>query len=116
DKALPMTTTADALDPPPPDSKSARQVPRHRRGWLPRLRGLGGLLKETAIQWSEDQAARQAASLALYTLLSVAPLLIVSIKVAGVVLGEEAARGQLSEQLGTLVGPQAGGAIEAMVN
>jgi membrane protein len=80
-----------------------------------RLRRLGSLLKETAIQWDEDQAARQAASLALYTLLSIAPLLIVSIKVAGIALGDEAARGQVSQEIGKLVGPQAGAAIEAMV-
>jgi membrane protein len=80
-----------------------------------RLRRLGSLLKETAVQWDEDQAARQAASLALYTLLSVAPLLIVSIKVAGIALGDEAARGQVSQEVGRLVGPQAGAAIEAMV-
>jgi membrane protein len=79
------------------------------------VRRLGSLLRETYVQWDEDQAARQAASLALYTLLSVAPLLIVSIKVAGVVLGDEAARGQVSQEIGKLVGPQAGAAIEAMV-
>lgn len=80
-----------------------------------RVRRLGSLLKETYVQWDEDQAARQAASLALYTLLSVAPLLIVSIKVAGLALGDEAARGQVSQEMGRLVGPQAGAAIEAMV-
>lgn len=58
---------------------------------------------------------RQAASLALYTLLSLAPLLIVSIKVAGVALGEEAARGQIGSELSSVVGAQAGEAIEAMV-
>lgn len=80
-----------------------------------RVRSFGSLLKETATQWSDDEAARQAASLALYTLLSVAPLLIVSIKVAGMVLGDEAARGQISSEIGSVVGAQAGAAIEAMV-
>ncbi len=80
-----------------------------------RVRSFGSLLKETATQWSDDEAARQAASLALYTLLSVAPLLIVSIKVAGMVLGDEAARGQISREIGGVVGAQAGAAIEAMV-
>jgi membrane protein len=107
-------TSAGTFDPPPSKPRhaaGARRPPRLGR----RLRHLGSLLKETAVQWDEDQAARQAASLALYTLLSIAPLLIVSIKVAGIVLGDEAARGQISQEMGKLVGPQAGAAIEAMV-
>ena len=108
------TTTAGTLEPPP--SKPAQGHARSGPGrWWRRLRHLGSLIKETAVQWDEDQAARQAASLALYTLLSVAPLLIVSIKVAGVALGDEAARGQVSQEMSRLVGPQAGAAIEAMV-
>jgi membrane protein len=83
--------------------------------WTRRLRRFGNLLKETAIQWDDDQAARQAASLAFYTLLSIAPLLLVSIKVAGIVLGDEAARGQVSQEMAKVVGPEAGAAIEAMV-
>ena len=108
------TTTATRLEPPP--SKPRPRARGKRRSWLRYLRRFGSLLKETAIQWDEDQAARQAASLALYTLLSIAPMLIMSIKVAGVALGDEAARGQLSQELGKLVGAQAGAAIEAMVN
>ena len=53
-------------------------------------------LKHTASEWSEDEAARLAASLALYTLLSLAPLLVIVVAVAGMVFGEEAARGQIS--------------------
>ena len=114
------TSAAGTLEPPPsrprPGASGAGSAGGQRRpSWLRRLRRLGSLLRETAVQWDEDQAARQAASLALYTLLSIAPLLIVSIKVAGVVLGEEAARGQLTEEIGRLVGPQAGEAIQAVV-
>jgi membrane protein len=74
-----------------------------------------GLVKETFVQWQADQASRLAASLALYTLLSIAPLVVVAIAVAGVVFGDEAARGQLSHQVAGLVGLQAGQAIEALV-
>jgi membrane protein len=119
-----MTTDSATLEPPPSKprpgassgSSGAGSGARGQRvGWMRRVRRLGGLLRETYVQWDEDQAARQAASLALYTLLSVAPLLIVSIKVAGLALGDEAARGQVSQEIGKLVGPQAGAAIEAMV-
>jgi membrane protein len=74
------------------------------------------LVKETFVQWQDDQASRLAASLALYTLLSIAPLIVVSIAVAGAVFGEEAARGQLSHQVAGVVGTQAGQAIEALVD
>src|SRR5262245_7110464 len=73
------------------------------------------LSKETLVQWQADQASRLAASLALYTLLSIAPLIVVSIAVAGAVLGDEAARGQLSHELAGLMGAQAGRAIEALI-
>jgi membrane protein len=109
------TTTAGTLEPPPSKPRPAPDARSGPSRWWRRIRHLGSLIKETAVQWDEDQAARQAASLALYTLLSVAPLLIVSIKVAGIALGDEAARGQVSEEMGRLVGPQAGAAIEAMV-
>lgn len=111
---MPTTTTAGTYEPPPSKPRPAAPARRAPK-FLRRVRRLGSLLKETAVQWDEDQAARQAASLALYTLLSIAPLLIVSIKVAGIALGEQAARGQISEEIGKLVGPQAGAAIEAMV-
>lgn len=117
-----MTTTtpfASAVDHPPPSSRyaggQAKRDERTPATWSQRLRSIGALLRETVTQWSDDQAMRLAASLALYTVLSVAPLLVVSISVAGLVLGEEAARGQISREIGGVVGPQAGSAIEALV-
>jgi membrane protein len=88
-----------------------------RRGqrWIAFAAQLVGLVRETFTQWREDDASRLAASLALYTLLSIAPILVVSIAVAGLAFGNEAARGQLSEQVGRVVGPQAGLAIEALI-
>jgi membrane protein len=72
-------------------------------------------MKDTGSQWQEDEAARLAASLALYTLLSIAPMLVIAVAVAGMALGDEAARGQISQQISTVVGPQAGQAIEGLI-
>ena len=80
-----------------------------------RIKSALELGKETLSQWQDDQASRLAASLALYTLLSIAPLIVVSIAVAGAIFGDEAARGQLSRELAGVVGNQAGLAIEALV-
>lgn len=101
--------TRDTAAPPRVREKAARGERNPQASWRQRLSSVGSLLKETAAQWSDDEAARLAASLALYTLLSIAPLLVISIAVAGMVFGEEAARGQISNQLATIVGPQAEG-------
>ena len=79
------------------------------------LRQIWSLTRETLTQWEADQASRLAAALALYTLLSIAPLIVISIAVAGVLFGDAAARGQLSQQVAGIVGEQAGRAIEALV-
>jgi membrane protein len=73
------------------------------------------LVKTTALDWSKDNAARLAASLAYYTLLSLAPLVVIAIGVAGLVFGEQAARGQIAAQLGGIVGVRAAEGVEAII-
>ncbi|WP_375467562.1 YihY/virulence factor BrkB family protein [uncultured Nostoc sp.] len=68
------------------------------------LQAIWKLLQETFKEWSEDKASRLAAALAYYTIFSIAPLLIIVIAIAGVVFGEEAARGQIVGQIQDLVG------------
>jgi len=79
------------------------------------LKGYWGLLKETANEWLEDKAPRLGAALAYYTALSIAPLLVIAIFIAGLVFGKQAAQGHLLDQIRSLVGAQAGQAIETMV-
>lgn len=62
------------------------------------------LLKETFSEWNQDKAERLAAALAYYTVFSLAPLLIIVIAIAGSVFGEQAARGEIVEQIQGLVG------------
>src|SRR3954464_15012797 len=73
------------------------------------------ILKETFDSWNEDKASRLAAALAYYTIFSLAPLLILVIAIAGTVLGEEAARGQVVGQLSQLVGKQGAEVIETVI-
>lgn len=73
------------------------------------------LLKETATAWDEDNVARLAASLAYYTLLSIAPLIILTVAVAGLAFGEDAARQHISGELAGVVGAGAAAAIESIV-
>lgn len=78
-------------------------------------RDLFQLLKTAASDWVDDGAMRLSSSLAYYAIFSLAPLLIIVISMAGLVFGEDAARGQLSQQIATLAGKGAGEAIQAAV-
>jgi len=60
------------------------------------LKGLWMLVKDTFVQWSEDNPFQSAAALAYYTLFSMAPLLMIAIAVAGLVFGREASKTKLS--------------------
>ena len=66
-----------------------------------------GLLKESFSEWQRDKASRLAAALAYYTAFSIAPLLLLIISIAGIFLGDEAARGTIFYQLEGLLGPEA---------
>ena len=62
--------------------------------------------KDTFNEWSKDNAMRLAAALACYTILSLAPLVVITMKVVTMTMREEAATGQVQRQLGQLTGPQ----------
>lgn len=72
------------------------------------------ILKETATGWDEDNVARLAASLAYYTLLSIAPLIILAVAVAGLAFGQEAAREHIGGELASVVGGGAATAIQSI--
>ncbi len=82
---------------------------------LMRSRDLLQLLKTAASDWVNDGAMRLSSSLAYYAIFSLAPLLVIVISMAGLFFGEDAARGQLSQQIATLAGKGAGEAIQAAV-
>lgn len=69
------------------------------------------LIKETVSDWMDDKAMRLAAALAFYMLLSLAPLLIIAVSVAGLAFGDEAARGELTGQLQAVVGADGAEAV-----
>jgi membrane protein len=78
--------------------------------------GTWSLLRDTVRAWKDDNVPRLSAALAYYTCLSLAPLLIIAIAVAGLAFGERAARGEIARQLGTVVGDQAARGIQAIVS
>jgi membrane protein len=84
-------------------------------GLRQRLGNAGRLVRGAASEWSDDQATMQSAALAYYTIFSIAPLLIISIAVAGLVFGEEATRGQIFATLSGFLGEEGARGVEAMV-
>lgn len=72
-------------------------------------------VKETVNDWLDDGAMSLAAALAYYSLLSLAPLLVISVAVAGLVFGQDAARGQVAGELGGVVGAEAARGIQSVV-
>src|SRR6185503_4261629 len=75
----------------------------------------GKLLAETAENWMNDNAPRFSASVAFYSVLSMIPFLIVVTTIAGSILGEKAARGQLMWQIQDLVGTAGAKAIQGLM-
>lgn len=73
-------------------------------------------VKETLTGWSADKAPQQAAALAFYSLLALAPLLIIAVGIAGLVLGEGETRQALLEQIDELAGPQVAGAVRTVLD
>src|SRR3954469_2203176 len=73
------------------------------------------LTKASVTGFFDDGATRKAAALAYYTLFSLAPLLIISIAIAGAVFGADAARGEIIAQIRGLTGDEAAAAIEGML-
>lgn len=73
------------------------------------------LLRKTVSEFLADKATRLAAALAFFTALSLAPLLLIVISLAGMAFGEEAARGKLTGQLQDMVGPKGAEAVNSML-
>jgi membrane protein len=80
-----------------------------------KLKSAWKLLKAIFIKWLEDDPFQSAAALSYYTLFSLAPLLIISIAVAGFVFGREAAQNQIVETIGGMIGPESAQAIQGMI-
>jgi membrane protein len=79
------------------------------------LKQMGAVARQAVKAWSDDYAPSMGAALAYYTLFSIAPLLLIAISIAGLVFGEDAARGQVYGELRGLMGEQGAAAVEALL-
>lgn len=65
------------------------------------------LLKDTFLEFNDDNAIKLSAALSYYTIFALPPLLIIIITICGFFFGEEAVTGQLYGQINELVGNEA---------
>ena len=79
------------------------------------LAAIGDLFKRAGIDWMNDYAQSMGAALAFYTMFSIAPLLLIVIAIAGMVFGEEAARGEIYGQLQGMLGSKGAAAVQSLL-
>jgi membrane protein len=79
------------------------------------LRSVWELIRRIASSWSDLNAPHLGAALAFYAVLSVAPMLVISIAIAGFVFGQQAAQGEILRQFQNLVGPAGAQTIQGIL-
>lgn len=73
------------------------------------------LLKDAGVAWNTDGAASMGAAIAFYTIFSIAPLLIITMAIAGFFFGADAAQGQVYSQARSLLGEEGATALQGLV-
>ncbi len=73
------------------------------------------LIKGSVYAFIEDEALTRGAAIAFYTVTSIGPVLFIVVAIAGLVFGEDAARGAISDQLGGLMGQQGSDLLQTAI-
>lgn len=72
-------------------------------------------LKESIKEFGRDKITKLAASLAYYTVFSLAPLLVLIISISGLIFGQHAVEGNIAGQISSIVGPEAAVQVQDMI-
>jgi membrane protein len=73
------------------------------------------MLKDTVLAFINDEALSRGAAIAFYTVVSIAPVLLIVIAIAGLAFGRDAAQNAITEQLSGLMGQQTAEVLQAAV-
>jgi membrane protein len=79
------------------------------------MKQAGRLLQRAATGWMDDRAMRLAASLSFFTMLSLGPLLLITLRVLGLILGPEAAAGHLYFHFQQVVGATGAAVLQEVI-
>lgn len=74
------------------------------------------LFRDAAYKWLDHNAPRRGAALAYYTILSLAPLLVIVIAFGGIFFGKQSIRGEISVQMRHLMGYQGAQFVSMLLN
>jgi membrane protein len=84
--------------------------------WLGgRAREIWALIKDAADGWNTHRASRVGAALAFYTVFSLGPILLLALVVAGFFFGQSAARGEIHQQVSTLIGVKEAAEVQMLL-
>jgi membrane protein len=98
------------LKPPQPDASS-----HIGRTALVVFKVLPRVFRQASREWIDDNAPRLGAAVAFYTLLSLAPVIVIAVAVAAVVYGQEAARGLFASEIRGMSGPEVARTIQDII-
>jgi len=105
-----------------PETAAIHRAPTRPYSRLPESRNpwwhpsfLWTLTRLTLERWNEDKVPKLAAALAYYTSFAIAPVLLIAIALAGMIFGQDAARGAVSREISGLVGFRIGEEIEGLL-
>jgi membrane protein len=85
-----------------------------RGGWR-LLKALPRVLRQASSEWINDNGPRLGASVSFYTLLSVAPVIVIAVAAAAVVYGQKAAQGRLAWEIRGVAGPEVARTIQEII-
>jgi membrane protein len=85
------------------------------RTFIALVRLLSGVLEAAFREWWEDNAPRLAAAVAFYTVISLAPLVIIAIAIASAIFGQAAVQGEVVAKFAAFTGDQAASVIQAIL-
>lgn len=97
------------------DHDQDRDTARTEIKEAPYWKAMWRLAVSAAKEWSAHRAASKGAALALYTLFSLAPMLVLIVTIAGFFLGDDVVRASLVEQMSGLMGDEGADAIKTML-
>jgi membrane protein len=92
-----------------------RHLERSRPSSRVLLRSTWAIIGDTLDGFSKDRGDLVAAALAYHTLLSIAPLVIIAVAIAGMVLGQGQAQQEVARLLTDAMGPRAASTVEGWV-
>ena len=79
------------------------------------LQALPRVFRQASSEWINDNAPRLGASIAFYTLLSLAPVIVIAVAAAAVVYGQEAAQGRLASEIQGIAGSDVARTIQEII-